>query len=364
MVAGTLRACPREPRPTRRIAGQCGALFKHPARRHSRRGRDVGAPPADAVARLRPNLMDPVGRARGRRRASPCGRARSARASPLHPAGARSPVARRRRSPGSSTRPCRPGSPSATRCRRAREQVTCAACRRVAGTSSSTSTATACGTSSRVRFRAASRTSSPIRSRTGSPEEASTGYSAGPSSANASSSSRIRSTPSAVRADTGTRAAKSPSSAIRSIAPPIAAGDSRSILFTASTTGVPEANTRPAMNRSPAPGGSVPSSTNRIASTSASVSSTVRCIRPVRPSRGVWNPGRSSSTSCQLSPFSTPATRRRVVCGLSDTIETWAPQSAFTSVDFPTFGRPATPIRAERNGSLTGGSAPAGSRRG
>src|SRR5579884_1389637 len=34
--------------------------------------------------------------------------------------------------------------------------------------------------------------------------------------------------------------------------------------------------------------------------------------------------------------------RRRVVCGLSETIATLPPQSAFTSVDLPTFGRPAT----------------------
>src|SRR5690349_2438027 len=37
-----------------------------------------------------------------------------------------------------------------------------------------------------------------------------------------------------------------------------------------------------------------------------------------------------------------PITRRRVVCGLSETIATFPPASAFTSVDFPTFGRPAT----------------------
>src|SRR5215470_16966391 len=35
-------------------------------------------------------------------------------------------------------------------------------------------------------------------------------------------------------------------------------------------------------------------------------------------------------------------TRRRVVCGLSETIATLPPASALTSVDFPTFGRPAT----------------------
>src|SRR5579862_7141074 len=37
-----------------------------------------------------------------------------------------------------------------------------------------------------------------------------------------------------------------------------------------------------------------------------------------------------------------PKMRRRVVCGLSETIATLPPQIAFTSVDLPTFGRPAT----------------------
>src|SRR3954464_15803629 len=37
-----------------------------------------------------------------------------------------------------------------------------------------------------------------------------------------------------------------------------------------------------------------------------------------------------------------PITRRRVVCGLSEVIATLPPASAFTSVDLPTFGRPAT----------------------
>src|SRR5213076_1330573 len=43
--------------------------------------------------------------------------------------------------------------------------------------------------------------------------------------------------------------------------------------------------------------------------------------------------------------------RRRVVCGLSETITTLPPQSALTSVDLPTFGRPATatkPLFIER----------------
>ena len=39
--------------------------------------------------------------------------------------------------------------------------------------------------------------------------------------------------------------------------------------------------------------------------------------------------------------------RRRVVCGLSETIATLPPQSAFTSVDLPTFGRPATATKPD-----------------
>src|SRR3954471_9982940 len=40
-----------------------------------------------------------------------------------------------------------------------------------------------------------------------------------------------------------------------------------------------------------------------------------------------------------------PCTRRRVVCGLSETIAPLPPQSALTSVDLPTFGRPATAMK-------------------
>jgi hypothetical protein len=47
-----------------------------------------------------------------------------------------------------------------------------------------------------------------------------------------------------------------------------------------------------------------------------------------------------------------PKIRRRVVCGLSETIATLPPASALTSVDLPTFGRPATatkPLRIRRS---------------
>src|ERR1041385_8215488 len=42
-----------------------------------------------------------------------------------------------------------------------------------------------------------------------------------------------------------------------------------------------------------------------------------------------------------------PWIRRRVVCGLSETIATLPPASALTSVDLPTFGRPATATKPD-----------------
>ena len=97
-----------------------------------------------------------------------------------------------------------------------------------------------------------------------------------------------------------------------------------------------------AMKRSPPPIRSRAERTKSTASTSSNDASTVFCIRSVSSSSGRWKPGRSASTSCQSSPFAIPKIRRRVVCGLSETIATFPPQSALTSVDLPTFGRPAT----------------------
>src|SRR5439155_22625808 len=98
----------------------------------------------------------------------------------------------------------------------------------------------------------------------------------------------------------------------------------------------------------------------------ASARSTRRCIRSVGASRGRCTPGRSTSTSCQSSPLATPRIARRVVCGLSDTIATLRPTIALTSVDLPTFGRPASATKPDR--VLTGAprpreAAPAASRK-
>src|SRR5581483_1003634 len=52
-------------------------------------------------------------------------------------------------------------------------------------------------------------------------------------------------------------------------------------------------------------------------------------------------------TSWWPSPFAIPNRRRRVVCGLSETMATLLPQRALTRVDLPTFGRPATATKPD-----------------
>src|SRR5580700_2677499 len=42
----------------------------------------------------------------------------------------------------------------------------------------------------------------------------------------------------------------------------------------------------------------------------------------------------------------------RVVCGLSATMATFCPTSAFRSVDFPAFGRPMRETKPDRNAEL------------
>src|SRR3954447_18615446 len=104
------------------------------------------------------------------------------------------------------------------------------------------------------------------------------------------------------------------------------------------------------MKRSPAPPTPwSPLTTNSAASASASSDSTRRCMREVSASRGRWTPGRSVSTSWNRSgTVTTPRIARRVVCGLSETIATFWPTIALTSVDLPTLGRPASATKPER----------------
>src|SRR2546426_2051716 len=64
-------------------------------------------------------------------------------------------------------------------------------------------------------------------------------------------------------------------------------------------------------------------------------------MRDVSASRGRCTPGRSTSTISQSPLRCTPRIARRVVCARSETIATFSPTIRFTSVDLPTFGRPA-----------------------
>ena len=59
-------------------------------------------------------------------------------------------------------------------------------------------------------------------------------------------------------------------------------------------------------------------------------------------------PGVSMNTAWSEPRFSTPSTRWRVVCGLSVTMLSFSPTSAFSSVDLPTFGRPTIATKPQR----------------
>ncbi len=107
------------------------------------------------------------------------------------------------------------------------------------------------------------------------------------------------------------------------------------------------------MKRSPGPTPSSPLITIRARSDSASSRSTRCCMRSVSTSRGFCTPGRSTRTSWRPASMSVamPRIARRVVCGRIETIATWLPTIALTSVDLPTLGRPASPMKPERGSS-------------
>ena len=59
-------------------------------------------------------------------------------------------------------------------------------------------------------------------------------------------------------------------------------------------------------------------------------------------------PGVSTNTNWAPGRCLTPRIRVRVVCGLSETIDTLRPTIAFSIVDLPTFGRPTIATKPER----------------
>ena len=123
----------------------------------------------------------------------------------------------------------------------------------------------------------------------------------------------------------------------------------RSILFRTQIRGAGR-RLRGARGRSglPPPDGTVTSTTSRRTSSSRSASCASATMDLFSRWSGLWSPGVSTNTICPSSSFRIPRRLRRVVCGLSDTIATFVPTSAFTSVDFPAFGRPTTATVPER----------------
>ena len=71
------------------------------------------------------------------------------------------------------------------------------------------------------------------------------------------------------------------------------------------------------------------------------------CARSARRAGAARRAGRRAR-SAHRRPVATPRIARRVVCGLSETIATLRPTIALTSVDLPTFGRPARATKPAR----------------
>src|SRR5262245_43640379 len=68
--------------------------------------------------------------------------------------------------------------------------------------------------------------------------------------------------------------------------------------------------------------------------------------------RRAW-PGVSMNTAWSLPRLSTPSTRCRVVCGLSVTMLSFSPTSAFSRVDLPTLGRPTIATKPQRPAAVS-----------
>ena len=116
------------------------------------------------------------------------------------------------------------------------------------------------------------------------------------------------------------------------------------------TTGVlPMPPSSVARYLSPGPIRSGAGTQNPITSTSVSVDRARLSSRSPSSVRGRCRPGVSTMTSWASGRCTIPRIARRVVCGRLLVIATFAPTSAFISVDLPTFGRPAKQAKPDLN---------------
>src|SRR5437588_8450736 len=144
------------------------------------------------------------------------------------------------------------------------------------------------------------------------------------------------SVPSPVLAETGKYSSNSSADAVTNCC----STSSLEAASTLLTTHNEDFGRRDATNLSPRPTGAVASMTNKITSTSPTDDVAVSLSRSPSNVRGLWMPGVSTNTTCASAVFQMPRTWVRVVCALSDTIETLLPRMRLSSVDLPTLGRP------------------------
>ena len=159
-------------------------------------------------------------------------------------------------------------------------------------------------------------------------------------------------TPLPVRAEIGKTSASRPRSEAACSAATVRVRSSRSTLLTATTTGHAGAGAAPrrSSGRPGPPTPCSPLSRNSAASASGSSCSTRLCIRSrQRVARALDARQVGEHELARRSGrVATPRIARRVVCGLSETIATFGPTIALTSVDLPTFGRPASATKPAR----------------
>ena len=84
------------------------------------------------------------------------------------------------------------------------------------------------------------------------------------------------------------------------------------------------------------------SKTTQVMSVPAALLRAMRLRSVPRVPTALWRPGVSRRTSCPRGSATMPRIVLRVVCSTGETIETFSPTSAFTSVDLPAFVRPTT----------------------
>src|SRR5580704_2552765 len=98
---------------------------------------------------------------------------------------------------------------------------------------------------------------------------------------------------------------------------------------------------------------------SRTATRSASCAPPHALVTIARSSRRLGRkiPGESTNTNCDAPSMAMPRMSERVVCTLCETMVTFEPTSALSSVDLPTFGAPISATNPQRVGSERASSA-------